>query len=491
MAPASNCWKRKAFGICFKNMTQTTLRDAAGLGVQTLIDWAVQQELSDIPTEVRQQTVMVIADDLAAMLSAEAEPQVIASQALLLSRGPRGEASVIRRDRAQLAPLQAALANALAASWNELDEGYRKAVCHAGLYTLPILLAIAESEKIAISEVLRASTLAYEVTARFARTWKFSSLTIHPHALFNAVGAAAAVGFLRRLPAIQMRHAICNASTLGVVGPYNQAVRGSLIRNAWAAAGIFNGLQAIDWAQAGVTSLSETPHDVYHETLHSEAHIEELTKDLGSDWAVSSGYHKINACCQYAHSSIEAMREILDKHPELQGGKGVSQIELQTHRLGMTLNDTQPVTTLGAKFSMPHALAASLVYGHGGAEAFSTQSMQDERVSRMRQNVSMRLVDEELAWPHDRPAYVTLVTNDGQRYSAQCLSARGGPDRPFSDNELWIKIQDLSHASASGLAQAMQDLHVQCTKNLNDSGWSKTWHAVVDHMFHASAGPAH
>ena len=470
-----------------KNMTHSTLRESAGQGVRALIDWAVQQELDHIPVEVRQQTVMIIGDDLAAMLSAEAEPQVMASQATLLFHGPSGEASVIRQDRAKLAPLQAALANALSASWNELDEGYRKAVCHAGLYTLPILLALAESEKMAISEVIRASTLAYEVTARFARTWRFSALTIHPHALFNAVGAAAAVGFLRRLPAPQMLKAICNASTLGVVGPYSQAVRGSLIRNAWAAAGIFNGLQAIDWAQAGVTSLPETPHDVYHETLHSEAHIAELTHDLGVDWAVSSGYHKINACCQYAHSSIEAMREILEKNPQIQGGTGVAQIELQTHRLGLTLNDTQPITTLGAKFSMPHALAASLVYGHGGAEAFSTQSMNDERVARMRQRVAMRLVDEEMPWPHDRPAFVTLVTADGQRFSANCLSARGGPDRPFSDAELWQKIADLSRTSAPGLTLAMQSLHDQCKFSSQHATWQQTWNVVVDQMFSTPA----
>jgi 2-methylcitrate dehydratase PrpD len=471
--------------------SQSSLREQAGLGVQHLIDWAVKQELTDIPVEVRQQTVMVIADDLAAMLSAESEPQVINSHSMMVANGPLGQASVMRRDRAQLAPLQAALANALAASWNELDEGYRKAVCHAGLYTLPILLAISESEGIAFSEVLRAATLAYEVTARFAKTWRFSALTIHPHALFNAVGAAAAVGFLRRLPSTQMRQAICNASTLGVVGPYSQAVRGSLIRNAWAAAGISNGLQAIDWALAGVTSLAETPHDVYHETLHSEAHIEDLTQGLGTDWAVSSGYHKINACCQYAHSSIEAMREILDKHPHLQGGTGVAQIELQTHRLGMTLTDKQPVTTLGAKFSMPHALAASLVYGHGGAEAFSTQSMQDERVARLRRSVAMRLVDEELAWPHDRPAFVTLVTEEGQRYSANCMSARGGPDRPFTDDELWQKIGELSSASAPGLTQTMQALHALCARNTDDNenhkGWAITWHDVVNQMFQPSA----
>jgi hypothetical protein len=70
-----------------KNMTHPTLRESAGQGVRALIDWAVQQELDHIPVEVRQQTVMIIGDDLAAMLSAEAEPQVMASQATLLLHG--------------------------------------------------------------------------------------------------------------------------------------------------------------------------------------------------------------------------------------------------------------------------------------------------------------------------------------------------------------------------------------------------------------------
>ena len=464
-------------------MTNKSLRSDSGKGLQALIAWAVRQELSDIPVEVRQQTLMVIADDLAAMLSAEDEPQVMTAHTNMLARGPAGEASLFRHGRAQLAPLQAALGNALSASWNELDEGYRKAVSHAGLYTMPVLLAIAESEKFSTADVIRAGTLAYEITARFARTWPFSALTIHPHALFNTVGATAAIGFLRRLPAQEMLDAMSNASTLGVVGPYTQAVRGALIRNAWAAAGIFNGFQAIEWAQAGIAGLPETPHDVYHETLGSQAHISELTNDLGSEWAVSSGYHKINACCQYAHSSIEAMSEILNQHPHLQGGADVASIEVQTHRLGMTLNNFQPTTTLGAKFSMPHALAASLVYGHGGAQAFATPSIHDEQVARLRQRVAMRLVDEELPWPHDRPAFITLVTTDGQRYSASCLSARGGPDRPFSDAELWAKIDELSRASAPGLVATFQALHANCAGSASIGKLGQSWRDLVDQFF--------
>ena len=459
------------------------MREAAAQGLQELVVWAVRQELSDIPIEVQQQTVLVIADDLAAMLSAQNEPQVMAAHQQMLAREPAGSATLFRQGRPQLSALQAALGNALSASWNELDEGYRKAVCHAGLYTLPVLLAVAESEKLSTAEVLRASTLAYEVTARFARTWPFKALIIHPHALFNVVGATAAIGFLRRLPAPQMLAALSNASTLGAVGPFTLAVRGALIRNAWAAAGVFNGFQAIEWAQAGIAGLADTPHEVYHETLGSEAHTAELSAALGLDWAVSSGYHKINACCQYAHSAIEAVSAMLQQHPQLQGGAEVAKIEVQTHRLGMTLDNVHPVTTLGAKFSLPHALAASLVYGHGGAQAFDSQAVNDARVVRLRGLVDMRLVDDALPWPQDRPAFVTVTDAQGRRYTSHCMSARGGSDRPFSDAELWTKIDSLSHATAPGLVQTLQALHAQCAVRSDATALSQAWSKQVDQCF--------
>ena len=46
-----------------------------------------------------------------------------------------------------------------AANWLELDEGYRPAPCHAGLYVLPSLLATAEAEDWSCGEMLRALVL--------------------------------------------------------------------------------------------------------------------------------------------------------------------------------------------------------------------------------------------------------------------------------------------------------------------------------------------
>ncbi len=464
-------------------MNEDELRDAAGRELQTFVQWSVSQELADIPGSARTKAVMIMADDLAAMLSAEQEPQIIAAHAGLVRRGPAGNASLFRNGRPQLLMTQAAMGNALAASWNELDEGYRKAVCHAGLYTLPVLFAIAESENIATSEVIRASVLAYETTARFAKTWSFPALKIHPHALFCAVGATASIGFLRRLPADIMLAALSNAATLGVVGPYSQAIRGALVRNTWAAAGISNGFHAIEWAQAGIAGLSQTPHDVYFETLGSDADPASLTEGLGQEWAVASGYHKVNACCQYAHSAIEAMQQILHEQPDLLGGADVQSIRVRTHRLGLTLNDYQPMTTLGAKFSLPHALATSLVHGHGGAAAFDSRALQDERVKHLRAQVDMSLVLQELPWPQDRPAYLTVVRKDGREHTAVCLSARGGPDLPFDDEQLWGKIRGLSQATMPSLLPAMQRLHTCVAEAAQHSDLDRPWGQWVDLFF--------
>jgi len=78
---------------------------------------------------------------------------------------------------------------------------------------------------------------------------------------------------------------------------------------------------------------------------------------------------------------------------------------------------------------------------------------------------------------------LTLVTTDGHRYSASCLSARGGPDRPFNDEDLWAKIDELSSSTAPGLTRTMQALHSDCNGESDCVALAKPWRAVVDQFF--------
>jgi 2-methylcitrate dehydratase PrpD len=450
-----------------------------GLAAQTgeaftgFIEWAAQREWRDLPSSAQRRAVLILADDLAAALSALDEPEVArAHERLQASALTPATASLLRPGLPRVGTSQAAMGNGLAMGWNELDEGFRKAVCHAGLYTLPALLAVAESEGASLQDVLRALVLGYETATRVARGWRFPAMNIHPHALLAPVGAAAGVAFLRRLPPAQIAGAVACAATLGMAGPFNQATQGVLTRNTWAAQGAVAGLNAIEWSDCGILGDASSLHSVYAVALGAQADLSAWTLDADAAWAVESGYTKINACCQYAHSTIEAVQLLLERHPALRGGQQVEAIEVEVHPLGHALDNRAPDTTLGAKFSVPHAVAAALVHGNGGVRAFDAASLHDPQLARLRQLVRLRPFEGVRAWPEDRPSRVTVTTAGGARLTAACWSARGGPDKPFAEADLWAKFESIAAERAPAFVATMRQL---AALEAGGDGLSRPW----------------
>lgn len=415
-------------------------RQQAAEGFEACVRRVVSVEWRDLSDMVRQRAAMIVADNVSAAFSALEEPQIEKARSAVLAREQGGPASLLVPHGKRVSVHAAATQNALAMGWNELDEGYRKAVCHGGLYVLPALMAVAEQEGAAAQDVLRALTLGYELVTRVARAWRFVPMRIHPHALLAPVGAAAGIAILRRLPVDEALSAVAGACAMGMAGPFNQALQGVLVRNTWAAQGAAMGILAVEQAQAGIGGWASTPYDVYVTALGGSTNVPALTDE--DEWAVASGYQKINACCQYAHSAIEAMQALLSRDASLLGGEQVSEIRVHAHPLAYPLDNRSPSTTLGAKFSVPHAVAAALVHGHGGAKAFDNASLSDPRIARLRKKVVLEPFADVRDWPQDRPATVTLTTPDGQM-TETCWSARGGPDRPLASQDVWDKIRSL------------------------------------------------
>ena len=110
-------------------------------GIRNLLEWAHAARAASIPEAVLRKAAMVIADNIAAAVAARAEPEVERVHEQLLAAGGRAEATLFRGGAQRTDRISAALGNGIAGSWCELDEGYRLAPCHAGLYTLPALLA--------------------------------------------------------------------------------------------------------------------------------------------------------------------------------------------------------------------------------------------------------------------------------------------------------------------------------------------------------------
>jgi 2-methylcitrate dehydratase PrpD len=443
-------------------------RHETGRALTALMAWAASVRYEDIPAAVLSKAALVIADDLAAMIAARDEPEVKRAHDQLLGYGSGRDVTVFRGGRPRTDRYSAVLANGIAGSWCELDEGFRHASCHAGLYTLPALLAEAELRNLTVGDVLRAAVVAYEITARFARCWRFPQLTLHPHPQTAAIGGAAATGVARGYTAPLLMDAITAASTLVTAGHFEHAIDGALVRNVWAAVGTSNGMRAADWAQCGIGGKVDGPLSVYTDLLGQPPNPRFLNERLGEDWSISSGFHKVHACCQSTHSAVEAMLMAVAEMGSRRGADDIERVVLETHRPGMS--NRRPATTLAAKFSYEHALATAQVHGHAGSEAFAAETLTEPRVARLRERIELRAYEPLPQPPHDRPARLTLHFNDGSTLVTQCLSAMGGPDRPFADDVIVDKIGTITRDVYPRLLPVMASIMALDAPRLA-SGW--------------------
>ena len=439
-------------------------------GIEALARWAAGVRLEDLPRPVLSRAARILADNLSAMIAARAEPEVSRFHALLVDRTERREATLFRGGLRQVDRIGAAIGNGLAVEWLELAEGYRRAPCHAGAYVVPVLLAECEADGRTVGELLRALVLGYELVTRIARGWAPRDMLMQPHARYAAIGAAAATCLVRRMPAEELLLAYTGACTMALSGPRNHAVMGALVRNTWTSVGAWCGLMAADWARCGIGGVPEGPYDVFSDMLKGTARPEELTRDLGGSWAVLEGYAKIHACCQHAHSAVEATQALRADLVARRALAEVRSVRVETHAGAMVLTNPRPATTLATKFSVPHIIAATLLRGEAGVAEFTHDAMNDPEIGSLRDRVEMKLYEPRLAPPHDRPARVTALLANGESMSAECLSAQGGPDRPFEDSVLWRKIVGLAEPAYPRFGEALGSI-VGLTDGWLDRPW--------------------
>lgn len=440
---------------------ETSPRAEAAAATRDLIAWAAGLKASEIPDAVLRHAALVLADNIAATLGAEAEPEVQAAQAKLTERSTEHEATVFNRTAARTDRYAAAAANGAAATWCELDEGYRLAPAHAGAYILPALLAEAEAAGADTLQVLHALTLGYEIVGRCAQAFPFAAMTVHPHAAFGTLGAAAGIGLLRGYDADALLATVSAGASMVFAGPYNHALDGALVRNLWTGLSAWTGMRAADLAPLGLGGIAESTYDVFVGCFGTRADPPVLTAQLGERWAIASGYHKLFACCQYAHSAVEASLVLGEKLAS--SGRtpdDIAEITVETHPRGLTLTETNPPTVLSAKFSMPHALAAVAVRRTGGQSAFARDTLDDPAIARLRQAVRLQPYAPIAPWPKDRPGRVTWRLSDGETWSEAVENARGGADQPFSTDELLDKIDELTRAAFPAMSGVLRRLIV-------------------------------
>ena len=428
---------------------------------------------NSLSRKIHQKVAMVFCDDISAIIAGHSDETVKRIVSKLIEHESINGITLLDGTGTRIDKHSAVIANGTAGDWCELDGGYRHALCHGGLYCIPALIAEAEALNAQVKDVLRALLIGYEIIAKLAKCFEYENLKLHGHASLAAIGAAAAIGTLRKHTPEMIFKAVNSASTLVSPGPFDHAVKGALIRNTWPGLAASNGLRAVDWVELGVIATETSVYQVYKDIFGANCDPEILKTDLNETWEIEKAYHKEHACCQYGHSAVEAARSIIENHGVLCMSH-INSATLETHWRGKLLSNPAPQTTLAGKFSMEHIVATTLKHGNASTEAFNENSLFDPDIERLRNRISIVIFEPDLEWPNDRPARLKVELTDGKVLFNECLSAKGGPDLPFKSADIEKKLKNLVVGNPGYLLEPLVKI-----LNLKDDYLNANWKDII------------
>ena len=397
-------------------------------------------EMADLPAEPLERAKLVLIDCLGAITGGMAEPDM---QNLTTMPQPAGTASILGTAM-KTDSLTAALLNGMAGTVLEMDEGSQFARGHPGMHVFPALLAAAEDGDYTGEEFLRAFVIGYDVAARAGIGTKLR-MSMHPHGTWGTLGASAALAALYRLSEDQTSELLNIASSLTLATSRRTMLEGGTVRNAYTGISNQMALLACRLRQAGISGESDGISSVFGSVAGTDFDHEAACERLGERFEITRNYFKLHACCRYNHAALDALVKLMGRHEDLTDTDAINGIEVESYSLAAELDDQSPRNMLAAKFSVPFAIATTLVTGGTGVESFSGPALRDPRTLNLAKRVTIREDPDMTArLPDLRPASVTVGMKDGTLFRASVETNRGDWQDPFSKEQLSGKFMSLA-----------------------------------------------
>ncbi|MEM8853295.1 MAG: MmgE/PrpD family protein [Pseudomonadota bacterium] len=373
-----------------------------------------------------------------------------------------GPATVIagkRRGEAAAAFANGGLGNVL-----EMDDVHKQAILHPGPVTIAAALATAEAEGASGAQFLDAVVAGYEAVIRVGRSLGPAHYAKwHNTASAGPFGAAAACGRLLGLDDEAMVSALGNAGTQ-VSGPWQCRHEPVMTKQLHTARAAHAGLKAARLAALGFTGpayILEGPQGLYAATA-PDCVPERVTADPDGPFLITQTSIKPWPACRHAHAAIDAALLV---RPRVDAP--VAAITIRTYDDALAFCDRPtPDTVIGAKFSLQHAVAATLVDGPPPLSQFSLEAIGRSDIAHLR---SLCHVERDEAFASAYPARygtgLTVALKDGRVLTADVPDALGDPENPLPEAMLLEKAHALlRHAGVDqGAAEDLVDAALALT----------------------------
>jgi len=220
-------------------------------------------------------------------------------------------------------------------------------------------------------------------------------------------------------------------------------LEGGTVRNVVAGVSGMMGVMTNDMVEAGFCGEIDGVAHVFGKVVSDSFNQAAMTEALGERWEVMRNYFKMHSCCRYNHAALDALAMIADANPGVLDPSRIARVEVESYAFAAELDDPRPRNVLAGKFSVPFAVATTLVNGSSAVGSFTGENVTNPEILALAARVTVREDPAMTAQlPDRRPARVIVTLNDGTALTAETVTNRGDWADPYPPAE----IRDKYHA---------------------------------------------
>ena len=413
-----------------------------------LADFTAHLKYSDLSPATVRKTKQCILDWLGVGIRGSREkPAQILRKVILTAK--EDEASVLSGEGLTVNALNAAFCNGANSHTLDFDDLHNPSIIHIATVVIPPAFAVAEKEHKSGKDVLTAVVAGYEVCARVGEAVIPESYYFwHTTGTVGAIGAGTAAAKVLGLNAEQTLHCLGSAGTQAA-GLWEFVKEGAMSKPLHTGKSSYAGVLSAYLAREGFTGATKILEGEkgFCRAMVKVPHLEKLTEGLGLGFKIDDNSFKPYPCCKHSHASIYAL-QVLQKENKFMTGD-VAKVEVLVNSITDSLiNNPDPQTAYGCKFSIQYCDASVLKYGNVGIEQFSAQAMADQETRALMQKISVHQ-DPEIQQVYDtdpsKLATKVIVTlKDGRKLEKEVDYPKGDPDCPMTWEDSVAKFTALA-----------------------------------------------
>jgi 2-methylcitrate dehydratase PrpD len=340
----------------------------------------------------------------------------------------------------------AVLVNGTFAQGCELDDYYDQGGGHPGAASVPVILALAQKQRVSGPELITAMVGAYEVGWRVGRALlpELMRRGYHAQSTVGVFIAAAAAGKILRLNPVQMTHALAIAgSHASGTMEYDQS--GGEVKRLHNGMACCGGLRSALLAQLGLTgppTIFEGERGIL-KVMSGGCNVEPIVKDLQPGNGSLALYHAatkrfpVNAS---QHSPIELLDNLVRTN-NIQPIQ-VAKIEVGVNEGVLLHGGTiyQPEEVIEAQFSLRFSLALRLLQGNNDLRHYLDPAMwSDSAMLEVGKKIEL-FADPTAVGQRRFACQMKIQLTDGREIAGSLAAPRGNYNNPLSADEMREKF---------------------------------------------------